>query len=58
MSALYSQMAAKWWDALTPEKQTEWLDAAEADGRERHPLAAYTLMGDLPEQDAEHDRGR
>ena len=58
MSALYSQMAAKWWDTLTPEEQTVWLDAAEADGRERHPLAAYTLMGDLRAQDAEQDRGR
>jgi len=58
VSALYSQMATKWWDALTPEEQTEWLDAAEADGRARHPLAAYTLMGDLRQQNAEQDRGR
>ena len=48
MSTLYSQMAAKWWDALTPEEQTAWLDAAEAEGRERHPLAAYTLGGGGP----------
>ena len=58
MSALYSQMAAKWWNALTSEEQTEWLDAAEADGRERHLLAAYTLRVDLRELNAEQDRGR
>lgn len=58
MSGLYEQMAAKWWDTLTPEEQTVWLDTAEADGRERHPLAAYTLRGDLREQNAEQDRGR
>ena len=46
MSTLYSQMAAKWWDALTPEEQIEWLDSAEADGRERFMLATFTLMGD------------
>jgi hypothetical protein len=39
-------MAAKWWDALTPEEQIEWLDSAEADGRERFMLATFTLMGD------------
>ncbi len=58
MSALYSQRAAKWWDALTPEEQAAWLDAAEAEGRERHPLAAYTLGGDLREQNTQQERGR
>ena len=56
MSHLYEQMAQHWWDALTSEEQTAWLDAAEADGRERSPLAAYTLMGDLRER-RERDDG-
>ena len=37
MSDLYEQMAVAWWNSL---------DAAEADGRERSMLAAFTLMGD------------
>ena len=44
---LYERTAARWWDGLSEKQRTEWLDRAEADGRERHPLSAYTLMGDL-----------
>lgn len=47
MSTIYEQMAARWWDSLTDEERMDWLDRAEADGRERSMLAAYTLMGDL-----------
>ena len=50
MSALYSQMAAHWWKGLTPDQQRDWLDRAEADGRARDILSAYTLMGDLQER--------
>ena len=44
---LYERMAAQWWERLSDQQRTEWMDRAEADGRERHPLSAYTLMGDL-----------
>jgi hypothetical protein len=43
---LYEQMAVCWWSALTPAERESWLDRAEADGRERSILAAYTFMGD------------
>lgn len=44
---LYEQMAANWWAGLTDQQRAAWLDAAEFDGRERHPVAAFTLMGDV-----------
>lgn len=44
---LYEQMAANWWTRLTDQQRAAWLDAAEFDGRERHPVAAFTLMGDV-----------
>lgn len=44
---LYEQMAANWWMRLTDQERAAWLDAAEFDGRERHPIAAFTLMGDI-----------
>lgn len=47
MSNLYEQMAAQWWQGLDVEQRKCWLDAAEFDGRERHPVAAFTLMGDV-----------
>jgi hypothetical protein len=47
MSDLYEQMAAQWWQGLDVERRKRWLDAAEFDGRERHPVAAFTLMGDI-----------
>jgi hypothetical protein len=39
-------MAVAWWNSLDATERERWLDAAEADGRERSMLAAYTLMGD------------
>lgn len=46
MSGLHEAMASAWWDSLNTAERECWLDAAEADGRERSMLAAYTLMGD------------
>jgi hypothetical protein len=45
--ALYDRIALRWWSALTPAEREAWLDRAEADGRERSPVAAYALMGDM-----------
>ena len=39
-------MASAWWDSLNTAERECWLDSAEADGRDRSMLAAYTLMGD------------
>ena len=46
MSDLYEQMAVAWWNSLDATERERWLDAAEADGRERSMLAAFTLRGD------------
>ena len=45
-SGLYEAMASAWWDSLNTAERECWLDSAEADGRDRSMLAAYTLMGD------------
>ncbi len=44
---LYEQMAANWWAGLSDQQRTSWLEAAAFDGRDAHPVAAFTLMGDL-----------
>ena len=59
MSDLYKRMASAWWNSLDATERERWLDAAEADGRTRDLLSAYTLMGDLREKhrtEAEQDR--
>ena len=59
MSGLYEAMASAWWDTLEATERERGLDAAEADGRTRELLSAYTLMGDLREKhraEAELDR--
>ena len=42
MSGLYEAMASAWWDTLEATARERWLDAAEADGRTRDLLSAYT----------------
>ena len=59
MSGLYQRMASAWWNSLEATERERGLDAAEADGRTRELLSAYTLMGDLREKhrtEAEQDR--
>jgi hypothetical protein len=59
MSGLYEAMASVWWDTLEATARERWLDAAEAHGRTRDLISAYTLMGDLREihrAEAEQDR--
>lgn len=36
---------------LTESQREAWLELAEIDERERHPLAALTFMGDLQHGD-------
>ena len=59
MSGLYQRMASAWWNSLDSTERERWWDAAEADGRTRDLLSAYTLMGDLHEKhraETEQDR--
>lgn len=59
MSGLYEAMASAWWDMLEATAREGGSDAAEAHGRTRDLISAYTLMGDLREKhraEAELDR--
>lgn len=41
------QMATAWWDSLDDAERARWLDTAGSVGRDRTPLAAYTLRSDI-----------
>lgn len=49
----YTAAAEDWLAALPDAERQRWLDAAEADGRERCALSAYLLAGDIEAGDVQ-----
>lgn len=47
MNSRHDQIATVWWDNLDAAARERWLDTAESAGRERTPIAAHTVWGDI-----------